>query len=228
MAQEQVGMKMAAMNYPGRESALRIVAFVTTVTIFVVATLAGLQRASGADANVPSPDRLLTCTVCHGVEGSNPGPLSPKLAGQKMSYLATQLERFRSGARKSETMAPIASTLTDDEIATLARYFSRQEVLAYEVDDPRMAALGKTIFFSGAPGAPACATCHGPGADGGAGMTRDSADAPNLGAQQADYIVGQLDAFARGERAEPVMGPAAHRLAQKDREAVAAYLSGLR
>jgi cytochrome c553 len=206
--------------------------------------------AAAAGQNQPNQELLATCAACHGETGNSVDPATPKLAGQKRSYLAAQLEAFRSGRRKSDTMSAIAATLSRDQIASLARYFASEPRQADHVDDTRRAAFGERIYWYGGRGVPACAACHEPQRGGGmgmmggmghrgmgyggmgyggmGGMMRFAADAPRLSGQHAAYVVGQLDAFARGKRPATVMGGIAASLSSDERKAVAAYISGLR
>jgi len=64
------------------------------------------------------------CMACHGPEGVSVNPMWPNLAGQKAPYLEKQLKAFRSGERKDPVMAPMAASLSDEDIANLAAYFS--------------------------------------------------------------------------------------------------------
>jgi cytochrome c553 len=63
---------------------------------------------------------------------------------------------------------------------------------------------------------------------GGMGMMGNMGPVPNLGGQRAAYILVQLDAFAKGTRRATVMRAIASSLSEKDRKAVAEYLSGVR
>lgn len=64
------------------------------------------------------------CAACHGAEGISSNDLWPNLAGQKAGYLVKQMKAFRDGDRKDPVMSPMASQLSDDDIANLAAYFS--------------------------------------------------------------------------------------------------------
>jgi cytochrome c553 len=178
------------------------------------------------------------CAACHGVDGNTTSdPQYPKLAGQKAYYLRQQLRAFKSGARKSDVMSGPAHAITDAQIRELARYYSDQPVKPDPVKDPRLAATGARIFQYASRAAPPCAACHGAGGYGPGGMMGgggmgmmmgNTAAVPNLYGQHAAYIVQQLNAFAKGTRPGTVMGPIAAAWREKDREAVAEYLSGLR
>ena len=52
----------------------------------------------------------------------------PVIWGQKLGYLFFQLRDFKSGARKSEQMAPIAEALERDDLMPLAQYFCKKAV----------------------------------------------------------------------------------------------------
>jgi cytochrome c553 len=64
------------------------------------------------------------CAVCHGPLGLSVAPEAPNLAGQPAIYIDAQLRAFRGGARKHEVMTLMARTLSDDDIANLAAWFS--------------------------------------------------------------------------------------------------------
>ena len=64
------------------------------------------------------------CKTCHGMDGVGIDNTYPKLAGQYADYLEQALKDYRSGARKNPIMAGFAATLTDDDIANVAVYYS--------------------------------------------------------------------------------------------------------
>ena len=70
------------------------------------------------------------CVACHGESGISVQPDAPNLAGQPAIYLATQLQQFRSGKRRSEVMAVIAKPLSDQDIDDLAAWYASIEVQA--------------------------------------------------------------------------------------------------
>ncbi len=65
------------------------------------------------------------CIFCHGPlgEGSAAGP---RLAGQNVTYIESQIKAFVSGSRQtvqSASMHPVAAGLTDDDIKAVAHYY---------------------------------------------------------------------------------------------------------
>jgi cytochrome c553 len=67
-------------------------------------------------------DKATICLGCHGSAGEGNGEF-PRLAGQHPDYLVKQLNDYKSGARKNDTMKAIAGNLTDDEMKALAAFF---------------------------------------------------------------------------------------------------------
>ncbi len=70
------------------------------------------------------------CATCHGRDGIAVVPDAPNLAGDSPVYLEAQLKAFKSGERKHEQMSIIAQSLSDDDIANLAAWFSAIQVTA--------------------------------------------------------------------------------------------------
>ena len=68
-------------------------------------------------------------------------------------------------------------------------------------------------------GSTVCAACHG--ADG----NSPSPDFPKLAGQQYDYLVKAMNDYKAGKRKNPIMGPQAAPLSQRDMEDLAAYFS---
>jgi cytochrome c553 len=80
-----------------------------------------------AQANEPAaaPAAAERCASCHGADGREPvTPDVPRIAGQKVNYLAQVLREYRDGTRVNALMQPQVAELKDDDIAELARYFA--------------------------------------------------------------------------------------------------------
>ena len=70
--------------------------------------------------------KAAVCSACHGADGNSTNPLWPKLAGQHADYLVKQLKAFKSGERKDPSMSPMATPLSDADMANLAAYYASQ------------------------------------------------------------------------------------------------------
>lgn len=81
------------------------------------------SQALAADA-AAGKAKAAVCAACHGSNGISVIPDYPNLAGQKEKYLQSSIKAYRDGERKNPIMSPMASGLTDADIANLAAYFA--------------------------------------------------------------------------------------------------------
>lgn len=80
--------------------------------------------------NAESPPAAAACGACHGPGGSEPvTPNTPKIAGQKKTYLAQILREYRASERSNSLMQQQAGPLGDEDIAALSDYFAAQKAL---------------------------------------------------------------------------------------------------
>jgi cytochrome c553 len=77
-------------------------------------------------AAAQAPPQVVACQACHGRVGISDSSSIPNLAGQKADYLAAQLRAFKSGERKNDLMAAIASQLSEADMVSLAKHWSAQ------------------------------------------------------------------------------------------------------
>lgn len=210
---------------------MKEILLVLTLTLAAVSSgCSSVERSrSLGDPNLSAKTiALQVCSNCHGVQGTSVSPNFPNLAAQQEVYLVAQLKSFRSHNRSDpagfEYMWGLSAHLTDDQIKGLAAYYASQEPSpGTRVNVARMND-GQSIFEKGVPAnnIPACATCHGPSAQG-------NQQFPRLAGQHADYLVKQLKVFQRtDERPEGgIMKEVAHLLTSENMENVAAYLEAL-
>ncbi|MFA5913684.1 MAG: c-type cytochrome [Burkholderiales bacterium] len=172
------------------------------------------------------------CAACHAADGNSQIAANPKLAGQIPEYLYKQLTDFKAAAgkkaeRENPVMAGMVANLSPEDMHNLAAYFASQKAKPGAAKSKDLVALGQRIYRGGisSEGIAACAACHGPN---GAGMP---AQYPRLSGQHAEYIGAQLKAFRSGARANDVnatMRGVAGRLSDREIDAVADYIAGLR
>ncbi len=172
------------------------------------------------------------CVGCHGADGNSPAAPNPILAGQIPEYLHKQLSNFQSvdgkpPVRNNAIMGSMVAALSDEDMKSLAVYFSQQKMKPSVAKDEKLLAEGQTLWRKGdfEKGIPACAGCHGPS---GAGLP---VQYPRLAGQYAEYTVSQLMAFRSHERAndsEKMMRVIAGKLSDPQIHAIAEYVAGLR
>ncbi|WP_439133274.1 c-type cytochrome [Pseudomaricurvus sp.] len=95
------------------------------VSVALLLSVSVTTQAAGDAAAGKS--KAVVCTSCHGVDGKAMIPTYPNLAGQNAQYLELSLKAYRNGERKAgqaAIMAGMSSSLSDEDIADLAAYFS--------------------------------------------------------------------------------------------------------
>lgn len=172
------------------------------------------------------------CAACHAADGNSQIAANPKLAGQIPEYLYKQLTNFKAAPgkkaeRENPIMAGMVANLSSDDMHNLAVYFASQAAKPGAAKSKDLVTLGQRIYRGGimSEGVAACASCHGPN---GAGLPSQY---PRLSGQHAEYVVTQLKAFRSGARANDInatMRGVAGRLSDREIDAVADYIAGLR
>ena len=164
------------------------------------------------------------CSTCHGQTGISVAPTFPNLAGQQAPYLEAQLKAFRDRSRADPHaqafMWGMAAQLTDTTIAEIAAFFATQPPAKGKPAEPAEIAAGQKIFEEGiaAQQVPPCQSCHLKNAEGNAVF-------PRLAGQHRSYLEKQLEVFATGLRANPIMHENAKNLTALQISQVAAFLS---
>ncbi|MEP6609297.1 MAG: c-type cytochrome [Burkholderiaceae bacterium] len=79
------------------------------------------------DADLRSAAVLASnCANCHGTIGNAQGAM-PSLAGQQKNYIVDQMRAFREGKRTATIMHQLSKGYTDQQIESIADFFSRQK-----------------------------------------------------------------------------------------------------
>ena len=73
-----------------------------------------------------TPEWIVRCERCHGIDGNSTDPRFPMLAGQDETYLAQALQAYAGNQRSSSAMHAMADPLSATDIARLARHFATQ------------------------------------------------------------------------------------------------------
>ena len=172
------------------------------------------------------------CAGCHNADGNSTIPANPILAGQHAEYITKQLINFKArdntpAERNSPVMAAMVAPLSPDDMKNLGAYYTSQNPKPGVAKDKKLAEQGEKIYRGGniESGVPACAGCHSPN---GVGIPPFY---PRLAGQHAEYTVAQLRAFRTEQRANDVnsvMRGIVTRMSEKEIQAVAEFISGLR
>ena len=186
----------------------------------------GLAFAKG-DANA-GKGKVATCTACHGATGVSPAPNWPNLAGQGEKYLIKQMTEIKKGKRSVPEMIPFMGALSEQDIEDISAFYASQTA-PVGATSPEFVSLGEALYKGGdsKKKIPACSSCHSP-----TGKGNTLAVFPHVAGQKTDYTIKQLTDFREGHRTNDgdskIMRAIAEKLSNKEVEAVANYISGLR
>ena len=119
-------------------------------------------------------------------------------------------------------MWPFANSLSEDDMWSIALFYSKQPVNVKPVQETDKSA--EKLYRGGdyTRKIPACMACHGPGGNGNA-----PAKYPSLKGQHAAYTASQLKAYRDGTRQHLMMQNIAQKLSDEDIEKVSEYVSSL-
>jgi cytochrome c553 len=106
----------------------------TMKKLLAVLALAGLASVAQAAEVVGNPKaapaKIEMCIGCHGIadyKASFPEVYRvPKIGGQSAKYIEAALHAYKKGDRKHPSMHGIATSLSDQDIADVAAYYSQQ------------------------------------------------------------------------------------------------------
>jgi len=192
----------------------------TTARLALVALGAAVFIAAGGHAAAAdaAAGRVLAegCTACHGADGVSQIELTPSLAGQPDEFVQWQLVYFRSGARKSDVMGPIAEGLSNQDIRNLGAYYASLPPPKPEAAADALAQTGEKLARQHR-----CASCH---SDDYAGFRA----AARLAGQREDVLLKALHDFRSGTRmgsGVASMSDVVYELNDADMQALAHYMA---
>ena len=185
-----------------------------------------VMAAGDADAG---QTKAAVCAACHGADGNSMVPMWPKIAGQHRAYIDRQLNLIKSGDRPVPEMAGIAMSLSEQDMADLAAYFSSQVTSAGTTDEA-LRINGERLYRAGNANTdiPACMGCHGPIGEG-----NPLSGYPSLAGQHTVYTEKMLKGFRSGQTwgdddsSSKIMTEVSLRLTDDEITAVASYIQGL-
>jgi len=182
-----------------------------------------------------------TCAACHSDngQGGKKGEY-PRIAGQQVKYLESQLKSFRSRTRVNIPMFPYTQEreLSDEDIKDIAAYLNGIELdtkmptyTGNEDALTRLLMAEKVMIIPRAEGDLAngeklyqkqCASCHGKTGKG-RGMF------PMLVGQYTNYLQRQVDLYLKGDRPhdEEGIGGVLNGLKAQDIQDILAYLTSI-
>ena len=204
----------------------------TTISAIAVSfvTVTALAQDIKGDAKAGESKNAM-CIGCHGIKGyqaSFPEVYKvPMISGQGAQYIISSLNAYKKGERKHPSMRGISETLSDQDMADLAAYYSASGVdtsstpladkPSREPDEKVQALLAKAN----------CSSCHG------SNYSKPiDPSYPKLGGQHADYLWVALKSYkvennAKVGRGNAIMASMAKQYTNAELKVLANYLSSI-
>jgi len=141
--------------------------------------------------------KVAMCVGCHGIIGYQASfpevHKVPMIAGQSATYIIAALTAYKGGDRKHPTMRAIADTLTEQDIADLAAYYSQLGIKEGEAPPAQLATpipdnIQALIKKNGEDNS--CTKCHGANFN-----TPNDGTVPKLAGQHPDYLFVALKSY---------------------------------
>lgn len=187
---------------------------------------AAQQPSAGGAKSIEA--RIAMCMGCHNIidyKGTFPEVYRvPKIAGQNEKYIAAALTAYKNGDRKHPTMRSIAGSLSDQDIADIAKYYSH---LAGETKLPDQPTTQPDAQVDALLKKANCMSCHG------SNFSKPiDPSYPKLAGQHHDYLVVALKAYKTENnpavgRNNAIMGAMAKQFSNDELKALAEYIGSL-
>ncbi len=170
-----------------------------------------------------------TCLGCHaiiGYQASFPEVYKvPKIAGQGEKYIVSSLNAYKKGERKHPSMRGIAGSMSDQDMADVAAYFSALGVDANAKPLEKVSggsAKGQELVTKGA-----CASCHGES------LSKPiDPSYPLIAGQYSDYLFVALKSYKAEAnpqvgRGNAIMGGVAKQFSNAELKEIANYVASM-
>ena len=171
------------------------------------------------------------CSGCHAIKGYQASfpevHKVPMISGQSAKYIASSLNAYKKGERKHPSMRGIAETLSDQDMADLAAYYSANGVAADAAPLAEKPSKEPNAQVQALLAKANCSSCHG------VNYSKPiDPSYPKLGGQHADYLLVALKSYkvqnnAKVGRNNAIMAGMAKQYTNAELKLMANYLSSL-
>ncbi|MFO1245509.1 MAG: c-type cytochrome [Ramlibacter sp.] len=203
----------------------------TTMFALAVACVTAVSHAQEVKGDAKAGEKKIAmCIGCHGIKGYQASfpeiHKVPMISGQGAKYIVAALNAYKKGERKHPTMRGIAESLSDQDMADVAAFYSTHGVVEgatlpakpSKQPSPQVDALLKKA---------ACASCHGENF-----AKPIDPSYPKIAGQHADYLFVALKSYkteggATLGRSNGVMGGIAKQFSNAELKALANYIGSL-
>ena len=204
------------------------------LSILVVGLVACVTTVAMADDIKGNPiageQKTALCKGCHGIIGFHTAfPEAyrvPKISGQGASYITAALNEYKKGERQNPSMRAVAESLSAQDIADLAAYYSAHGVVQ-GFSLPAKPGKEPSQAVSALLGKAGCVSCHGDNFS-----KPIDATYPKIAGQYPDYIYFALLSYkTEGKpmigRSHPIMGAMVKQFSKEELKLLAEYVGSL-
>jgi cytochrome c553 len=205
-----------------KKSVLRSV----NVLAFALSLVALAPAVQAQDAKA-GEKKAAMCIGCHGIPGyqaSFPEIYKvPMISGQGAKYITSALTAYKKGERKHPTMRAIAGSLTDQDMADLAAFYSGNAGAAPAPETAATAPADVAKLLEKGN----CTSCHGPNFS-----KPIDPSYPKLAGQHNDYLYAALKAYQTDKnpqvgRGNAIMAGMAKPFSHAELKVLANYIGSL-
>jgi len=201
-----------------------------TIFALAVSFVSVAAQAQDITGNAQAGEKInAMCIGCHGIKGyqaSFPEVYKvPMISGQNAKYIEAALHAYKKGDRKHPTMRSISESLTDQNMADLAVYYSKHGLVDGQLEAKEVKA--PSVEVAALLGKANCASCHGANFS-----TPIDPSYPKIGGQHADYLYVALKAYkisdnAKVGRNNAIMASMAKQYSNAELKLMANYLASV-
>jgi cytochrome c553 len=196
----------------------------TLIASLFVAAFVAAPAVLAQDAKA-GEKKAAMCIGCHGIPGYQASfpevHKVPMISGQNEKFIVSALAAYKKGERKHPTMRAIATSLSDQDMADLAKFYADQTASKRGEAGAAPAEVAKLLEKGG------CAACHGTDYNKAADPSY-----PKLAGQHADYLLVALKSYrneggAAVGRGNAIMGGMVKQFSNAELKQIANHLGSL-
>jgi cytochrome c553 len=174
--------------------------------------------------------KVAMCIGCHGIQGYQASfpevHKVPMISGQGAKYIISALSAYKKGDRKHPTMRGIADSLSDQDMADVAAYYSTLGVVE-GATLPAKPTVQPSAQVAALLTKGACVSCHGDNFS-----KPIDPSYPKIAGQHADYLYVALKSYkTEGNplvgRGNAIMGGVAKQFSNAELKSLASYVHSL-
>lgn len=193
------------------------------VAVLISSTFCSVAVAQDAAAG---EKKAQMCTGCHGIPGYQASfpeiHKVPMISGQSAGYIVAALTAYQKDERKHPTMKGIAVTLSEQDMADLAAYYSAMVGPAVPASPPAASARVAELVKKAN-----CTSCHGENYS-----QPIAPNYPKIAGQHSDYLYVALKAYQTDGKAlvgrkNAVMSGMARQFTHAELKELAVYIGSL-